>query len=108
MVMPMCWGTVIGYRDEYDLTSCNCSPSDPIVARLELAERNGALILHLRDLRRYRQVQKNTVKRILSIATTMQYSGDRVGLQRAVRDIRGLAMELTAELRALPKSVKEQ
>lgn len=98
MVMPMCYGSVTGYGDEYDLSACTCDSSDPIVTRLRLVQFQDAWIRQLRDLRRYRAVNKNMLKRILEITAMMQFSGDRVGLQRAMRDVHGLATQLRVDL----------
>jgi len=67
-IMPQCTGSAVAASDENDLSVCTCNPADPILERYRLGERAAMAISQLRDARRFRQVQRTTVKAIRQLA----------------------------------------
>lgn len=98
--MPMCYGTVGGYVDGYDMSSCSCSPNDPALARSELGERAATLLFLLRSKRRARRVQRVTLDKLLTLVRTAKYWRPE-DCRRNGPELESLVMQLIAEHRVL-------
>lgn len=72
-VMPMCWGSVCSYADEYDLSACTCDPNDPAVARRELSLKTETLLRLLRNKRRARLSDRIQTKKLVKMVGYMKF-----------------------------------
>lgn len=75
-IMPMCMGTIMA-DDDLDLSLCCCVPGDPNVAKAELADRARVWLLQLRDLRRYRRIERSRVKAIRELCAFMKTASEK-------------------------------
>jgi len=60
------------------------------------------LIHLLRDKRRDRRIDRQAVVRILEICRAMKFSGNRVGMERALQEIESLARRLATAMEQPP------